>query len=61
VFGFAANEYVTLPLPEPFAPFVMVIHETELEAVHAHPEADVTVTVPVPAAAGADALVGLTV
>ncbi len=48
-----------MPDPDPLAPVVMVIHETELDAVQAHPEADVTVTVPVPAPAGADAAVGL--
>jgi hypothetical protein len=61
VVGLAENEYVTLPFPEPLAPLEIVIHETELDAVHAHPFADVTVTVPVPDAAGAEALVGLTV
>jgi hypothetical protein len=57
----AANEYVTVPLPEPVAPLLMVIHDTELDAVHAQPDADVTVTVPLPEPAGADADVGLTV
>jgi hypothetical protein len=47
-------------LPDPVAPVVTVIQETELDAVHAHPDADVTVTVPVPDPAGADAVVGLT-
>lgn len=60
VVGLATNEYVTVPDPEPLAPLAMVIHVTELDAVHAHPEADVTETVPVPAPAGAVAVVGLT-
>lgn len=60
VVGLATNEYVTDPLPDPVAPLVMVIHDTELDAVHAQPDADVTVTVPVPELAGADAVVGLT-
>ncbi len=56
----ATNEYVTVPDPDPLAPLLIVIHETELDAVHVHPEADVTDTVPVPAPVGADAVVGLT-
>jgi hypothetical protein len=44
---FAATEYATVPDPEPLPPDVMVIHEAELDAVHAHPLVVVTLTVPV--------------
>ena len=61
VVGLATKEYVTLPEPEPLAPPVTVIHETELEALQPHPAGEVTVTVPVPALAAAAAVVGATV
>lgn len=56
--GFAANEYVTGPEPDPLAPAVIDIHETELDAVHAQPASVVTLTVPLPEVAGADAVLG---
>src|SRR5262249_51591446 len=56
---FAATEYVTVPLPVPLLPAVIVIHDALLAAVHAHVVADaVTVTLPVVAAAAGDALDG---
>ena len=61
VVGFASNEYVTVPGPEPLAPAVTDIQKTELDAVHAHVAGVVTPTVPVPAPAGADAVSGVTV
>ncbi len=61
VFGFAVNEYVTVPEPVPLAPLVIDIHDTALEAVQLHPAAVVTVTVPVPAAPVTDVAVGETV
>jgi hypothetical protein len=61
VVGFAVNEYVTLPGPEPLAPAVIAIQETELDAVQAHPAGVVTPTVPVPALVDTDAVVGATV
>src|SRR5687768_2387332 len=39
---FAATEYVTVPLPEPEDPEVIVIHEVEVEAVHEQPACVVT-------------------
>jgi hypothetical protein len=51
---------LTLPEPEPDAPFVIVIHDAELEAVQLHPDAEVTETLPVPELFGAFALVGVT-
>ena len=51
VVGLALNEYDTGPVPVPFAPDVMDIHETELDAVHVQPAAVVTVTEPLPAVA----------
>lgn len=61
VFGFAVNEYVTVPEPVPLAPLVIDIHDTALEAVQLHPAVVVTVTVPVPAAPVTEAAVGETV
>jgi hypothetical protein len=60
VVGLATNEYETGPVPVPFAPDVIDIHETALEAVQAQPAAEVTVTEPVPAVLGAGAVVGAT-
>ena len=53
----AATEYDTLPLPL-LLPLVMVIQETDEDAVHAHPARVVTETVPVDEPAGAAASVG---
>lgn len=61
VVGFAVNEYVTLPGPEPLAPAVIDIQETELDAVQAHAAGVVTPTVPVPAPDDTEAVVGDTV
>src|SRR5205814_4556552 len=55
---FAATLNVTLPLPEPDAPVVTVIHVALLTAVHAQPVGAVTVVLPVPPAAATDWLVG---
>ena len=46
VFAAALNE--TVPLPEPLAPAVIVIHASVVVAVHAQPVGDVIVTVPDP-------------
>ena len=47
---------VTVPLPEPLAPALMVSHASLLEAVHPHPAAAVTPVVEeaAPAASAAD-------
>ncbi len=51
----AATKKVTVPLPLPAAPEVMVVHWTVLEAVHAQPAPAVTVMgVPAPPAAPID-------
>ena len=57
----AATLYVTVPLPVPLAPAVIVSHAgLLLDAVHVHPELVDTATVrPVAAAALADRVVGL--
>src|SRR5207244_7607218 len=55
---FAATLNVTLPLPEPDAPVVTVIHVALLTAVHAQPVGAVTVVLPVPPPATTDWLVG---
>lgn len=46
---FAAMLNVTVPLPEPVAPLVIVIHDTLLAAVQEHPVPFRTDTLPVPA------------
>ena len=52
---FAATLNSTDPLPLPFAPEVMVIHEALLDAVHPQPLLAVTVTgFPAPAVAPSD-------
>jgi hypothetical protein len=57
---FAVAVKLTEPLPLPDAPLVMVIHGSDVVAVHAHPEAMVTVTaVPAPPATGTVSVVGL--
>ena len=56
---FAATLKLTLPLPDPLAPAVTVIHAALLEAVQPQPASAVTATVPVPPAAGTDSLVGV--
>jgi hypothetical protein len=53
VSGFAATLKVTVPLPEPLEPLVIVIQLAELAAVHAQPPTAVTAKVPVPPFAGA--------
>jgi hypothetical protein len=55
----AATWVVTVPLPFPEAPLVMVTHRSELEAVHEQPGEVVTLIVPVPPAPETDRLVGL--
>jgi len=45
---FAATEYVTVPLPVPFAPDTIVIQLTLLTAGQAHPVGEVTPTVAFP-------------
>jgi hypothetical protein len=54
----AATLNVTMPLPEPLAPPVMVIQLALLEAVQAHPPEVVTVTEPVPPSDSTDRDVG---
>ncbi len=58
---FAVTLNVTVPLPDPLAPAVTVIHVAPLVAVHEHPLAAETVTLLLPAVAPTDALVGVTV
>jgi hypothetical protein len=52
---------LTVPLPLPGEPLVIVIHAALLVAVQLHPVAAVTVMVPVPAVDGGFAEVGETV
>ena len=54
---FAAIDNDTVPLPDPVAPPVTVIHESVLTAVHAHPATDVTEMFPVDAADATNRLV----
>ena len=54
VVEFAATLNVTVPLPEPFAPPVMVIQLALLVAVHVHPVDVVTVNEPLPPLEGID-------
>ena len=57
--GFAATEYVTVPLPVPVVPAVTAIHGALLAAVHWHePAFAVTDTVPVPPADVGELAVG---
>lgn len=56
VFGSTVND--TVPLPEPDAPLVTVIHALLLTAVHGQPAVTVTVLVPFPPDAVNDWLVG---
>lgn len=49
---------LTVPLPEPLAPDVTVIHETLLLAVQAQPVPAVTETLPLPPEAGTDCVSG---
>ena len=46
---FAATLKPTLPLPDPVAPLVTVIHAALLAAVHAQPVGMLTLLLPVPA------------
>ena len=56
---FAATLNVTVPLPVPLAPELIVIHDAPLVAVHGHPPAAETVMgVPAPPAAATVWLVG---
>jgi len=55
---FVAALKLTVPLPEPLAPLVIVSHPALLVAVHAHPLVAVTAVDPVPPAPGTDWLVG---
>ena len=59
--GFGSAEYVTVPEPVPLAPFVIVNHDTELDAVQAQPACVVTFTVAVAPAPATDGAVGDTV
>ena len=54
----AATLKTTVPLPEPVAPLVTVIHAALLTAVHAQPVAAATVLLPVPPAAVKDCVAG---
>jgi hypothetical protein len=56
----AATLSVTVPLPDPVAPLVMLSHAALSLAVHVHPEADATEAVSVSPSALADRLVGVT-
>jgi hypothetical protein len=55
----AVTEYEAVPLPDPLAPEVMLIHEALLLAVQGQPEAEITFTDPVPAAPVYDWLTGV--
>jgi len=55
---FAATLKPTVPLPDPVAPLVRVIHEALLAAVHGQPVAIVTLLLPVPPDAENDWPVG---
>lgn len=52
---------MTVPLPEPVPPLLIVIQAAPLAAAHPQPVPAVTEIVPVPPAAGADWLVGVIV
>jgi hypothetical protein len=58
---FCAAVSVTVPLPVPVAPFVIVSHEAPLVAVHVQAEVVLTTADSAPPAAGADRLAGDTV
>src|SRR5688500_16876207 len=58
VFGFAATEYATVPLPLPVVPAMIVRHGAPLVADQAQPSTAETPTVPVVAALATDTLVG---
>ena len=58
---FAAAEYVTVPLPEPLAPPVMLNQLAVSVAVQAQPPSALTVTLPVPPALVSTIVVGDTV
>ncbi len=55
----ATTEYVTVPLPLPRTPAVMVSHSESLEAIHAQPDGEATFTLPVPPPAETDADAGV--
>jgi hypothetical protein len=48
---FVATEKLTVPLPDPLAPLVTVIHDTPLAAVQGQPALAVTLMEPLPPAA----------
>ena len=54
----AETEYVTVPLPVPFAPEVIVTHDATLAVVQLQVLEVVTVRLPVPPAAVNDVLAG---
>jgi hypothetical protein len=56
--GFAATLYPTVPLPDPVAPLVTVIHAALLVAVQLQPATDVTATVPLLAPPATETLAG---
>jgi hypothetical protein len=56
VFGFAATLYVTVPMPDPLAPAVIVIQAALADAVHEQLVPVVTLKEPVPPVEGTDAL-----
>ena len=57
---FVATLEVTVPLPEPDDPEVIVIHEVDVEADHEQPVGAVTETVAVVAPEASDTVVGAT-
>lgn len=57
---FAATEKLTVPLPLPLAPDVIVIHGALLTAVHAQPTGALTLEVPLPPPAGNEWFIGET-
>ena len=54
----AETEYVTVPLPVPLAPDVIVTHDARLAVVQLQMLEVLTVTLPVPPAAGTDTVPG---
>ena len=54
----ASTVYLTVPLPVPLLPLVMVIQFAPVVAVHGQPDGVVTVTSPLPPSFGNDSLVG---
>jgi hypothetical protein len=56
--GLGVTASVTVPLPVPALPAVMVIHGALLTAVHEHPTPPVTVTEAVPAVDASESVAG---